>query len=257
VDTDFERSWRRRFERFAGAHEDDAGIAGWSEGGLSARLRRFAQIWHESRGDAQGRHWLDAGCGAGTYTRFLAGAGLDITAVDYSFLTTVKARQRGPSLVQWATADVTQLPFRDACFDGVLCFGVMQALSTPDHALREVRRVLRPGGSIWVDALNARCVPSALKELWRRVRRRPRHLRYDDPRKFMAAMKASGFEDIELYWVPIVPLRLHFIQSWLESAPASSLLSAAPGVGSWASHSMLIRARSASAPATDSNQRLR
>ena len=96
-DIGFEEKWRRRFERYAVSSNDDAGIAGWSESGLAARFRQFTRAWrHEHRESTPTGQWLDAGCGAGTYTRYLLSQRLNVIAVDYSEPTTRKARTRSP-----------------------------------------------------------------------------------------------------------------------------------------------------------------
>src|SRR5262245_34937644 len=107
---EFERSWRRRFERYAKAHDDDAHIAGWSDSGLAARMQSFLRAWRRTPEsvDSAGR-WLDAGSGAGTYTRFLAGDGRRVTAIDYSLPTVRKAKERSTGSVGWCTADATRL----------------------------------------------------------------------------------------------------------------------------------------------------
>lgn len=89
----FEAASRTRFEEFASIRDDDAGIAGWSAAGLDARVRRFTGLW---RPGAAGKRWLDAGCGAGTYTRHLFEHGDDVVGVDYSLPATRKARMRSP-----------------------------------------------------------------------------------------------------------------------------------------------------------------
>lgn len=239
----FEHQWRRRFERYAATHDDDAGIAGWSTGGLAARYRRFVHAWEADEQPAARGHWLDAGCGAGTYSRYLVEQGQRITAVDYSLPTTQKARARLRADALWAVADVTQLPFASGSFDGALCFGVMQALATNERALGELRRVLRPGGTLWVDALNARCVPSFVNETWRRLRGWPRHLRYDAPGEFRRALHASGFIDIRIDWVPILPARLRRFQPLVERPFVRGLLRRVPPFASAISHSILVRAR--------------
>jgi SAM-dependent methyltransferase len=241
---EFERSWRRRFERYAKAHDDDAHIAGWSDSGLAARMECFVRAWRhmpESRSDA-GR-WLDAGSGAGTYTRFLAGDGRRVTAVDYSLPTVQKAKERSAGKVEWCAADATRLPFRDGSFDGALCFGVLQALASPNDALRELKRVLVPGGVLWVDALNARCVAARWSE-WRRVRRgQPPHLRYDEPAALTSALRDSGFGSVEVHWAPIVPGKLRALQPLLHTSAMTATLNALPPVAVRLSHSLLLRAR--------------
>ena len=241
---DFERSWRKRFERFAEAYDDDASIAGWSDSGLAARMKCFVRAWSRSPESlAQAGRWLDAGSGAGTYTRFLASQGRRVTAMDYSIPTVRKARQRGGEQVAWVAADVTHLPFADGTFDGALCFGVMQALASPHDALREIRRVLVPGGVLWVDALNARCVAAAYSEARRRRRGLPAHLRYDEPEDFSAALRGSGFGSIQAHWAPIVPSRLHVLQPVVDAPIVTAMLNTIPPLAASLSHSMLLRAQ--------------
>lgn len=243
----FERDWRRRFERFAAMREDDAGIAGWSPGGLEARYRHFVRAWH-SAGVVPAGHWLDAGCGAGTYTRLLVASGLRVTAVDYSLPTIRKARNRVTADVRWTAADVTQLPFADGVFDGALCFGVMQALSACVPALRELRRVLRVGGELWVDALNARCLAAQFGELRRRLRGAPQHLRYDLPTAFCDDLQALGFAVVATHWVPVLPSSLLALQPLLESQVVRWLLARSGLLGASVSHSLLVYARAVPLP---------
>jgi SAM-dependent methyltransferase len=243
---DFERNWRRRFERFAESHDDDAGIAGWSDSGLATRLRLFLKAWRDTpEARAEKSRWLDAGCGAGTYTRVLAADGRSVVAVDYSMPTVVKARQRVAETARagWLTADVTKLPFASGSFDGAVCFGVMQALSSPHAALREFRRILAPGGTLWVDALNARCLPSAWAEARRRKEGRTAHLRYDEPAEFKTALAQSGFDSLQLHWAPIVPGKWRVLQRLVETSMCNATLNAVPPLAARVSHSILLRAR--------------
>src|SRR5690606_11736096 len=115
--------------------------------GLAARLRHFER--HFDAANAHGL-WLDAGCGAGTYSRFLRRLGAEVVGVDYSHEALRKARTRDDIDVLYCAGDVTRLPLRDGCFDGVLCFGVTQALSGSDAAVRALTAVARPDGEVWI-----------------------------------------------------------------------------------------------------------
>ena len=230
-----------------GAHcEDDAGIAGWTQTGLASRVRQFRSLWQ--RHEPAAGLWLDIGCGAGTYTRMLHAQGLDVLGIDYSAPSLQKARERSDVAIPWLAADIHHLPLADASAEGVLCFGVMQALSGPEPALTEIHRVLKPGGEVWVDALNARCLPTAIREYRRRRAGHAPHLRYDQPEDFMRSAVAAGFKDAELFWLPLVPRRLGLLQGLLESRPSKGILQSVPYIGAPLSHSFILRARRAEDP---------
>lgn len=237
--TDFERAWSVRFRAFARAFDDDAGIAGWSPTGLAARLRHFEHHFDAAR--AQGL-WLDAGCGAGTYSRHLRKLGADVIGLDYSIESLRKARRRDDIGVLYVAGDVTRLPLREECFDGVLCFGVTQALSGSEAAVRALTAVTRAGGEVWIDGLNVWCVPHIVEVISRRLRGRRAHLRYERPGQVLRAMRAAGWRP-ELYWLPILPARLARFQWLIETRWAKRLLHAIAPLGALLSHSFVVRAR--------------
>ena len=239
---DFECQWRRRFAERGSRLDDDAGIAGWTPSGLRTRVRQFRLHW-EAEEDRPAGYWLDVGCGSGVYSRLLQRAGHRVAGLDYSVPSLGKAGQRSPAGIAWVAADARRLPVRDGVVDGALCFGVMQALAGPEAALAELRRVVRPGGEVWVDALNARCGPTAIAEWRRRWAGRPPHLRYDTPSAFRAAARRAGLEPVAWHWMPILPSRLQRFQGLLESPACRWLLQAVPPLGALLSHSFILRAR--------------
>ena len=223
--------------------DDDADIAGWSRTGLATRVRQFAEFWRETPGSAG--VWLDIGCGAGTYTRLLHAQGYTVLGIDYSAPSLLKARARSPNTIAWLAADIHHLPLSPAYAQGVLCFGVMQALDGSAEALQEMARVLRPDGELWVDALNAQCLPTRVTEWWRRRRADPPHLRYDTAQAFSLTAQAAGLQVIAVEWLPILPARLQRWQWLLETQFTRSLLRRWPVLGAWLSHSFIVRARPA------------
>jgi SAM-dependent methyltransferase len=234
-DPGFEEAWRTRFERFAEWREDDAGIAGWSPSGLDARVRRFLRLW-----TPVGHRWLDVGCGAGTYTRILLEHGLEPVGVDYSLPTLHKAALRNQG-VTFTLADVRRLPFRPGQFDGVLCFGVTQALGESGPAVRELAAQVKPGGELWIDALNGWCVARTYDWLRRRLRGSAEHLRYESPRQLERALEACGFVDVQRHWMPIVPPRARALQRLVESRPVGAALRLVPVLGLLLSHAFIVR----------------
>ena len=99
---------------------------------------------------------LDIGCGPGTITADLASrvAPGPVTAVDAAdaVLATARAEtgRRGLGNVSFTVADTHHLPFPDDSFDVVHAHQVLQHVADPVRALREMRRVCRPGGHVAV-----------------------------------------------------------------------------------------------------------
>lgn len=236
---DFEADWRERFHEFAEERDDDAGIAGWTTTGLDARIRRFAGLWG---GGHAGQRWLDAGCGAGTYTRLLAHSGVTVIGADYSLPAVAKARARDDDGAKFVVADVRRLPFGERTFDGVLCLGVTQALSASAPAINELASLVRPGGVLWVDALNRFCIVHMIGMLRRRLSGRPMHLRYDSPGAITNHLAKSGMHNVKLHWMPILPRRLQRWQPWVESTFARQVLRHVPLVGLLCCHAFLVHA---------------
>lgn len=101
-----------------------------------------------------GMRLLDVGCGPGSITRGLAErvAPGEVVGVDLSRETLEAARRdaaaRGLTNLRYETGSVYELPFPDASFDAAYAHQVLQHLKERDAALREMLRVVRPGGLI-------------------------------------------------------------------------------------------------------------
>jgi len=104
-------------------------------------------------GDIAGRRILEVGAGSAPCARYLAGAGAEVVAFDLSAGMLRHAQQgaaRTGIAVPLVQADVCELPFRDEAFDIVFsAFGGIPFVADSAGAMREVGRVLRPGGR-WV-----------------------------------------------------------------------------------------------------------
>jgi ubiquinone/menaquinone biosynthesis C-methylase UbiE len=105
---------------------------------------------------APGRALVDVGCGPGTITLDLAarvapGAVLGIDrSADVVSQADALARRRDVRNARFATGDVYALDVPDGSFDVAHAHQVLQHLRNPVAALRELRRVLRPGGTLAV-----------------------------------------------------------------------------------------------------------
>lgn len=102
-------------------------------------------------GDTAGRAVLEIGCGAAQAGRWLVGQGARVTAFDVSHGQLRQARaldaSSGVRVDHLVQADAQALPFTSAAFD-VVCsaFGALPFVADAPGTLREVARVLRPGG---------------------------------------------------------------------------------------------------------------
>ena len=153
-----------------------------------------------------GMRLIDAGCGAGSITLGLATAIApgETAGIDLSHVSIDRARalaaERGIDNCLFETADARALPFADATFDAAFAHALLQHVEFPLDALRELRRVLRPGGVIGIadaDRDGAIMAPDfdALR-LWHDIQRRqPRHPNIG--RHLRALLHEAGFERVQ------------------------------------------------------------
>jgi demethylmenaquinone methyltransferase / 2-methoxy-6-polyprenyl-1,4-benzoquinol methylase len=114
--------------------------------GLDQRWRRVTVRETVRAGDRV----LDACCGTGDLAVAARDGGAsEVAGVDFSARMLERARRKAPEL-EWLQADVLALPFEDASFDAaVVGFGVRN-LDDLEPGIRELRRVLRPGGRLGI-----------------------------------------------------------------------------------------------------------
>ena len=154
---------------------------------------------------------LDIGCGPGTLTCDLADRvgpgtviGLD-RSPEVVAAAEVEAADRGTANVTFDTGDVYALPFADDHFDVVHAHQVLQHLTDPVAALRELRRVVRPDGVVAVrdsDYAAMTWAPDEPRldrwlELYHRVTER-NGAEADAGRYLKGWARAAGFAEIEV-----------------------------------------------------------
>lgn len=134
-------------------------------------FRRFVTpLIRQAVGDHPGPAILDCGCGTGNnlslLRRYGRAVGIDLTWVGLAY-----AHGRGERAV--AQASATRLPFADGAFDLVTSFDVIITLQDDDEAaaLREMHRVLRPGGHLVVNVAAMEILKGNHSILAREVRR--------------------------------------------------------------------------------------
>jgi demethylmenaquinone methyltransferase / 2-methoxy-6-polyprenyl-1,4-benzoquinol methylase len=113
--------------------------------GLDRRWRRITVEQVVRKGDRV----LDACCGTGDLALAARSRGADVVGLDFSEAMLERARAKS-SEIEWIRGDVLALPFGDASFDAVTVgFGVRN-VDDLEAGLRELRRVLCPGGRVGI-----------------------------------------------------------------------------------------------------------
>lgn len=101
---------------------------------------------------------LDAGCGSGKYTLPLRMRGFDVVAVDISLDALGMANERSASRnldIAFLAANIYRMPFQDASFDVIWCYGVLQHLLLKERhsAISEFRRMLKKEGLLFIEVM--------------------------------------------------------------------------------------------------------
>ena len=138
---------------------------------------------------------LDVGCGHGRDARYFAAHGCRVTGVDLSMGLLAIARQTAPD-ASFCQADMRRLPFSAGVFDGLwVCASLLHVpRADAPTALGEFRRVLRPGGLLYVG------VKAGTGEAWVRTQAyggAERFFVYYRPEELAALVREAGFSIVE------------------------------------------------------------
>jgi SAM-dependent methyltransferase len=132
------------------------GLSGWVLGHLMANEHKHLVNWMlESLNIQSTDYVLDVGCGGGMALKTIAGtASNGFTAgIDYSLAMTKQAARRNSTTIKRGNMSILQgdamaLPFNDGCFNTVCGVETFYFWPEPLSGLKEIWRVLRPGGSV-------------------------------------------------------------------------------------------------------------
>jgi SAM-dependent methyltransferase len=132
-------------------------LRAWSQRHVEFRL--FRHLLRRARIDPTGGRILDAGCGNGYGLALLAEAFRPRRLVGFDLMPeqVERARQRGLA-AEIEVGDITAIAHPDGEFDAVFVFGILHHVPAWRQGLRELGRVLAPGGALCVEEISGRFI---------------------------------------------------------------------------------------------------
>lgn len=164
---------------------------------LRLKLRGKAAIILPFVGDGM---LLDVGCGSGERLQRHVALGWDGWGVEISPEAARYAREeRGLRVFQ---GDLPGAGFPAGTFDMVVFSHSLEHMFSPTATLREVNRILRPGGRLFLALPNAASAEARLFGRWWFGWEVPRHLYHFTPRTLDRCLRQTGFRVIRMGWDP-------------------------------------------------------
>jgi 2-polyprenyl-6-hydroxyphenyl methylase / 3-demethylubiquinone-9 3-methyltransferase len=193
-----------------GVYEEQA-RTWWAEGSKMTALRSFNpprfEFFDRYVPTWDGVRVLDVGCGGGFTAEFLASRGASMVGIDPSaaLIDTAREHARQSGLeIDYDSGVAEQLPYDDASFGVVTCVDVLEHVDDVGRVIKEIHRVLKPGGVFCFDTIN-RTWRSRIVMIWlaeRVLRAIP--VGAHDWRKFItldevrAYLSQAGFGQVDL-----------------------------------------------------------
>ena len=136
----------------------------------------------------------DIGCGSGQFLESAIQLGLEAYGLDFDSVAVEIAKEMGATVALGGLPD-TGLP--SSYFDMVTMSHVIEHVHDPLLAMKEVRRILKPGGLIWIATPNMESLGHrSFRRYWRGIEA-PRHLVLLNRTSLRRILEAADFENIE------------------------------------------------------------
>lgn len=135
------------------------------------------------------RDVLEVGCGTGIILNEICKVAREATGIDLSSGMLEDSRRKGLNVIQ---ANVLSMPFEEGAFDAVYSCKVLPHVPEIVEALKEIRRVLRPGGTALLEFYNPFSIKGLTNWIYNLVKRRNVYIRYDSIGKVRKYVQQAG-----------------------------------------------------------------
>jgi ubiquinone/menaquinone biosynthesis C-methylase UbiE len=202
---------RKSRSYWEGAWSAVLGVEGFSLHTSAIEDAKWRHLQQDIGAKMSGRA-LEVGCGSGHFGALLAQSGFNVTLLDYSPAGIACAMQSfttysGRSRKCYLLGDALALPFSDNSIDLVVSCGVLEHFEEPLAAVKEMARVLKPGGLFYADICPERFSLLRMVEL-----RMPQKKDWFEIRMTKAAVRKTieeaGLRVKRLFSAGVLPLRL-------------------------------------------------
>jgi SAM-dependent methyltransferase len=152
---------------------------------------------------------LDIGFGAGTILEVASNLQWEAFGLEVSKLAVEQARKRGFEVFHGSLTDAR---YPDHYFDVITSSEILEHLPDPNADLREIARILKPGGMFWATTPSARGLSFRLLKLNWSVLSPPEHIQLYSTKGVLLMLKNAGFSNVKLKTFGLNPIEIfnHF-----------------------------------------------
>lgn len=136
-------------------------------------------------------HLLDMGCGNGAFLKLAQKAGWSVQGIDFDPIAVTEARNGGLDIY---LGSIDQLAAQEKTYDWITCSHVLEHVHEPQKLLQSMHRLLRPGGTLWLQTPNIDSIGhKTYGPHWRGIEP-PRHLALLTMQTLRKTLESVGFK---------------------------------------------------------------
>ncbi|MHB8921536.1 MAG: class I SAM-dependent methyltransferase [Halothiobacillus sp.] len=163
----------------------------------SFKAKADTKLRHLPRPPQDGGRLLDVGFGNGGFLKLASEMGWHAEGIDFDPKAVAVAKARGLNVRCASAADLSD---QNEQFDIITLSHVIEHVHDPITLLKDLYRLLKPGGILWLETPNINSVGAKqFKQSWRGLEP-PRHLVLFSPSSLRVSLERAGFQEIRQHW---------------------------------------------------------